>query len=390
MSVYISSNANRFYCVLESAYGQVASITASNRIPAVKLTAQQQLAVTNRKDKTGSRTFAGLPPGGRRKTTFDLTTCMTTWDTTTSPPVYGPLFEATFGAAPLMFAGQTLGSGSTSTTLNFASAHGLVSGQAVTYLGEIRFVAAVVNSTSVQLNAAFSTTPTAGANIGPTVTYFPATVIPSATIFDYWDPSTAAQRILCGAGMDKMTVAVNGDFQEFEFSGVAQDLLDTTSFTNGMGQLSAFPAEPALGAFDYSIVPGNLGQVWLGSTPSQFLTLTTAQLVLSNSLDTRGQEFGSSLPLALSPGTRSVTIDFELYEQDNAATLGLYQAARQQSPISAMVQLGQQPNQLFGAYLQSVVPEVPEFDDSDARLQWHFKSSRAQGTVDNEIIVAFG
>ena len=78
MSVYISSNANRFYCAIESAYGQVHGITATNRIPAVKLTAKQQLEVTNRKDKTGSRTFAGLPPGGRRKTTFALTTCMTT------------------------------------------------------------------------------------------------------------------------------------------------------------------------------------------------------------------------------------------------------------------------------------------------------------------------
>ncbi len=89
MSVYISSNANRFYCSTESSYGQVPAITQSNRIPSVKLTAKQQLEVTTRKDKTGSRTFAGLPPGGRRKTSFDLTTYLTTWDTPTAPPSYG-------------------------------------------------------------------------------------------------------------------------------------------------------------------------------------------------------------------------------------------------------------------------------------------------------------
>jgi hypothetical protein len=33
---------------------------------------------------------------------------------------------------------------------------------------------------------------------------------------------------------------------------------------------------------------------------------------------------------------------------------------------------------------------VPEFDDSTNRLQWKFRPSRAQGTVDNEIAVAFG
>jgi hypothetical protein len=390
MSVYISSNANRFYCSTENIYGQVSAIAQANRIPAVKLTAKQQLEITNRKDKTGSRTFAGLPPGGRRKTTFDLTTYLTTWDVTSAPPSYGPLFQATLGSTPALFAGGTAAAGSTSTTLHFTAPHGLTSGQAVTYLGELRFVAAVVDSMSVLVSAPFSSTPVAGTTIGPTVTYFPATSLPSVSIFDYWSPSTAVHRILCGAGVDKVTVKVNGDFHQFQFSGMAQDLADSTSFSSGVGQLTAFPVEPALGAFDYSIVPGNLGQVWLGSSPSQFFTLTDAQLVIGNNLDVRAQEFGSSLPLALAPGTRNVAIQFELYQRDDAATQALYQAAKQQSPISAMIQLGQQPNQLFGVYLQSVLPEVPEYNDSSARLQWSFASSRAQGTVDNEVIIAFG
>ena len=66
MASYISSNANRFYTALESAYGSVPAITAGNRIPALKLTVQHQLEVTQRKDKTGSRTFVGLPTGGWR------------------------------------------------------------------------------------------------------------------------------------------------------------------------------------------------------------------------------------------------------------------------------------------------------------------------------------
>ncbi|MEI9972411.1 MAG: hypothetical protein WDO73_10370 [Ignavibacteriota bacterium] len=43
MASYISSNANRFYTALESAYGQTPAITAANRIPALKLTVRQQL-----------------------------------------------------------------------------------------------------------------------------------------------------------------------------------------------------------------------------------------------------------------------------------------------------------------------------------------------------------
>ena len=72
------------------------------------------------------------------------------------------------------------------------------------------------------------------------------------------------------------------------------------------------------------------------------------------------------------------------------ATAALYQAARQQSPIEIMFQLGEQDQQLVGVYLKSVVPDVPQFDDTEHRLRWRFKDARAQGTVDDEIVVAFG
>jgi hypothetical protein len=171
---------------------------------------------------------------------------------------------------------------------------------------------------------------------------------------------------------------------------MAQDLIDSSSFAAGMGQLSSFPAEPVIGSFDYSIVPGNMGEAWLGSTPGQFYTITSGTFQLDNGLDLRSKEFGTNLPQAIAPGPRSVTAAFSLYELDDAATQGLYQAARQQSPVSVMFQLGQQTGQVVGVYMMSVVPVVPEFDDSDNRLQWKFQGSKAQGTADNEIVVAFG
>ena len=93
MASYISSNANRFYAALESAYGKVGPITAANRIPAVKLGIRQQVDAGTRRDKTGSRTFAGLPAGVKRKTDFELQTYLTNWDRTSMTRVTGrPLF----------------------------------------------------------------------------------------------------------------------------------------------------------------------------------------------------------------------------------------------------------------------------------------------------------
>ena len=139
---------------------------------------------------------------------------------------------------------------------------------------------------------------------------------------------------------------------------------DSASFAAGNYELESYPVEPAMASFDYSIVPGNLGQAWLGTAPNQFFTVTGASIGLKNDLDARMNEFGSSVPQAIAPGQRKVAATFSLYSQDDSATQALYEAARQQSPISVMFQLGDAQGQMMGVYMRSVVPVVPEFDDS--------------------------
>jgi hypothetical protein len=220
--------------------------------------------------------------------------------------------------------------------------------------------------------------------------YQTAEALSSVTLFDYWSPSTAVQRILAGMAVDTLSIKLNGDFHEFNFSGQAQDLVDTSSFESGQFGLSAFPAEPTVAPINYSIIPGNLGQVWLGTSPTRFYTLTAANVTFTNNVDLRASEFGAILPRAIAPGQRTVSINFSIFEMDDTATAALYQAARQKSPISVMMQLGQQQGELFGIYMSNVVPDVPAFDDSQTRLQWQFQNCRAQGSVDDEIYLAFG
>jgi len=387
---YILSNDNRFYVALEQSYGVAATISASNRIPAVKLTTKQQREKVQRGDKTGSRTFAGDPTGLRIQTSFGLKTYMINWGDTTSAPPHGPLFQACLGGTPAQWAGGTVASTSGTSTLTFTAPHGLSPGGAVTSGGEIRFVTAVVNSNTVQLNAPFTVTPAPNSQTGPTAMYQPAEDLSSVTLFDYWSPQTAVQRVLAGMAIDTLSIKVNGDFHEFDFSGQAQDLVDTSSFENGQFGLSSFPAEPSVSPINYSLVAGNLGQVWLGSSPTQFLTLTNGTITFSNNLELRAREFGALLPSTISPGPRNVSISFSIYQMDDSATAGLYQAARQRSPIGVMMQLGQQQGELFGIYMSSVIPEVPAFDDSQKRQQWQFQSCRAQGSVNDEIYAAFG
>jgi hypothetical protein len=387
---YILSNDNRFYVALEQSYGAAAAISAGNRIPAVELTTKQQMEKVQRADKTGSRTFAGNPSGLRKETSFGLKTYMANWADTSVLPPHGPLFQACLGGTPAQSAGGTVASASGSSTLAFTAPHGLAPGAAVTSGGEIRFVTVVVDAYTIQLNAPFSVTPITTSQTGPTALYQTAENLSSLTLYDYWSPTTAVQRVLGGMAVDTLSIKVNGDFHEFDFNGQAQDLVDTASFESGEFALSAYPAEPSVAPISYSIIPGNLGQVWLGSSPTRFFSITNADVTFTNNLELRAREYGAILPSVISPGQRTVSINFSLYQMDNAATAGLYQAARQRSPISVMMQLGQQQGELFGIYMQSVMPEVPAFDDSDKRQQWQFQSCRAQGSVNDEIYVAFG
>jgi hypothetical protein len=187
-----------------------------------------------------------------------------------------------------------------------------------------------------------------------------------------------------------MKIRVNGDFQEFDFSGPARDVVDSASFVSGEGGLTQFPTEPLAANFDYTIVPGHLGEVWMGVTPTQFMTITAAELTLENNVELRVKEFGSDFARCIAASGRAVTLDFSLFELADDQTAGLYQAARQRSPISVMLQLGEAAGQLCGAYMPAMVPSIPEFDDSETRLQWKFQNDRAQGTVNDELYIAFG
>ena len=113
---YISSNANRWYCAREQSYGEIPAISAANRIPAVRMTAQHQQEKSSRRDKTGSRTWQGVPAGSRRHTSFDLTTYMRDWADPTKLPTQGPLFEAALGAQGALWNGGTTGPGSDTST----------------------------------------------------------------------------------------------------------------------------------------------------------------------------------------------------------------------------------------------------------------------------------
>ena len=387
MANYIQTNDNRFYAALESSFGQVPPIVSAHRLPGVELQAHQQLQPLIRRDKTGTRTFWGSSPLARRTTAFSISTYLAAWDGVNAPG-YGPLLQAACGGAPLQINQLAVANVPDPLHLVTGSPHGLLPGSGVSQGSEVRFVASVVDDVTILLNAPFSAGLSAGSLLSTCLNYSLANTLPSVSVFDYWDPSTAIDRVITGATVDAFTISLNGAFHEMNFSGLAANLVDSQSFTAGTAGLPNFPVEPTVGVFDYSVVPGHLGEAWLGVTAQQMFSVTQASIQLKNNLVSRNVEFGAIYPSSIAAGPRDVSVSFSLFADDSSTVKALYVAAVRRTPISVMFQMGQQRGQMMGVYLPSVMLEMPQYDERDPRLIWDFKANTAQGTNNDELFVA--
>ena len=98
MASYISSNANRFYTALESAYGK-SGIDHGHQSDSGCQARRSGSRSRQGRDaiRRGAGHSRGCRPGARRRTAFDLQTYLTSWDKAAAGPGYGPLFEAAMG-----------------------------------------------------------------------------------------------------------------------------------------------------------------------------------------------------------------------------------------------------------------------------------------------------
>ena len=55
----------------------------------------------------------------------------------------------------------------------------------------------------------------------------------------------------------------------------------------------------------------------MGAIPTQFPTLTQAELQLDNGIDLRVKEFGSDFARCIAGGLRNVALNFEIFEQED-------------------------------------------------------------------------
>ena len=387
---FISSNQNRVYAAAEPSYGVAPSVEQLTRLPLVRLSARRRTELPKRLDKTGTRTFAGIPQGSRKHTRVELRTHLSQWAAQVQEPSYGCLFRSALGGAVQSFGGGVvIGTSSSGMRIQFQSPHNLTPGQGLSIGNQIRFTTTVPDPHSVDINAPFSVTPPPGAQASRTITYRLGSLTSSVCLLDCWSPSGAVQRAIAGFAVDEFTVEINSDFHEFQFSGPAHDLVDNLTFQEGQSGFVSFPEEPTGEHETPSLVPGHLGEAIIGNLTSSMVHLTKARVQMRNNLDVTPREFGAERLRDVIAGLREVVTDFEVCAAADEGHNELYSALKQGDGFPLMMQLGQRTGELFGVYLPSVVGDTPTFEDSDTRLRWRVQSCRAQGSADDEMVVAF-
>ncbi len=388
MACYISSTKNRHYAAIESAYGQAAAVTAAERFTSLGIKVSVEHEYRRRRDKTGTRTYQGIAGGLRKQVSFEAGTYLYQRDPMVPAPKYSALIEAAMGSGPLTTSGGATVASVEGSQVTFSSPHGLQAGQAVPIGGEVRFVESVSGGSAIVVSAPF-TQQIAGLGAGSAVVYPLAHDLKSATLYDYWSPTGAIQRILAGCVIDEMAIEINGDYHEMRFRGEAAEMLDNRSFQAGQAGLAAFPDEPSVGTNIEAPIPGHLGQAWFGTGPEMLHTVKSARIVLKNNVDLQRKDFGTSTPRCFAPGEREVSIELELYSQDKSVFNELYEAAQLRNALPLMLQLGNAPGQMSCIWTPAFVPEIPDFLDDEPRLRWRVRSSRAQGSGEDELHVAF-
>lgn len=388
MACYISTRNSRYYAALESEFGRVAAVTAAHRFSGVRLDVTQRREEPRRRDKTGTRTFQGVAGRLRKRTAFALTTYLYAREAPAGPPRCGALVESALGSGPRTTPDGLPVAQVQGTLVVFGSAHGLEPGDAITFGGDLRFVTACPDPMTAWLSAPLSGA--AAAMAGGAVSYRPAAKLPSVSLYEYWTPESAVQRILRGCVVDELEIELNGDFHELAFRGEAAGVIDTAGFEPGEGGLDSFPAEPEWQPLMELPVPGHLGQVWIGNSGTPLGTVASARIRIRNHIEMRWRDFGLLAPRCAAPGDREVLIDLEIYSSDDEACEAIHASADRGEPMALMVQMGEAPGAMCGIHVANFVPSPPEFLDGEERLRWRLQGCRAQGFRDDEVYLAFG
>jgi len=298
--------------------------------------------------------------------------------------------QAALGAPAQIAQGLTLAAAQTGPQLQTLAPHGLAVGSAVSSGDEIRFVAAVLDPSTVVLNVPFSAALDANTVLAPAITYMLSTTLPSLTLYDYWDPTTATSRMVTGAAVVCFPSADQRRLSRIFVQRPGRRSARFLQLRAGYRRIEHL--SPRAGARHLRLLhcTGHLGQVWLGSAMNQYFTLDASKYRDQEQPCGKGPGVWLLLSAGSGAGPREVITKFTLFAQDDTQTKDLYAAAKQRTQISAMFAARAEARPNHGYPSCRALPRKFQITtDSETRLLWEFKNNLGQGVSNDEAFIAF-
>lgn len=415
---YSFSRLERAYLQAQPTFGLIpnasgtATVGNSNACRFMKMELQNEVALLERPDKTGTRTMEGMT-GGRRVGRWSIEMSLAGNGTSGVAPDCDPLFQAIFGQTAAVGTGSTTITSSTDATpivLTASGVHGIASGAF-----EMVTIANHANNTAangVWLAYAGSTTSLSligsvgsglGAGSGGTInrTKLTYSFVDDITQFTMWSFRTAAtldQRVGQTCVVTECTFNVNQDVATWQANGDCMWVLRSKDFAVSdvyqRAGLTSFPAEPTVPVTNGALIPGFTGRFVAGqslassASPAAYVSAAytfptirniTIRVQTNNMLvkDT----FGSYYATLTEGDVRNITISFNIYDDDSTQVNQLKTYGDYKIPVDFIINEGTVVGNIFTFYLKNVYLASHVLGDGQLRFDAAYSDSRATGTA---------
>ena len=413
MPNYSFSRLERAYLQTQPVFGTIpntsgtATVGNANACRFMHLTLQDETALLERPDKTGTRSQEGMI-GGRKMGRWSIEMSLTGNGTAGVVPDADPIFQALFGQTATIGSGTATITSSTDAApivVTCSGAHGIPTGtlEMVSITGHTTntnangvWMAYASSATVVSLVGSLGTGNGAGASgtlSRVKVSYAFTDNINLFTMWSFRTPTTLDQRVGNTCVVTEATFTLNQDVATWSANGDCFWVLRSGDFANDdtyqKGGLSSFPSEPAAPVTNGTIIPGFTGRFVAGQSVNTTSTAAFASAAFTyttiRNVTVRVQTqnllirdtFGSYYPTLTEGDVRNITISFNIYDDDSAQVSSLKGWGDSKVPVDFAICLGTVIGNTYTFYMKNVYLQNHALGDGQLRFDAAFADSRA-------------
>lgn len=413
MPNYSFSRLERAYLQVQPLFGIIpntagtATVGNSNACRFTRMELQNDVALLERPDKTGTRSQEGMI-SGRKAGRWSIDLSLAANGTPGVLPDPDPLLQAIFGQTAAIGSGTTTITSSTDATpivVTCSGVHGIASGavEMVSLSGHTNntnangaWLAYATSTTTLTLCGSYGNGQGAGAGGSVSRVKVSYTFTDAITQFALWSfrtPATLDERVGNTCVVAEATFNLNQDIATWQANGDAFWVLRSKDFgvadVYQAGGLLAFPAEPTAPVTNGVDIPGFTGRFVAGQSAATTSLASFASASLTyptiRNLTLRVQTmnslvrdtFGSYYPTLSEGDVRNCSCSFNVYDDDSVATNILKTWGDNKTPVDFVINVGAVAGNVWVHYLKNVYLASHVLGDGQLRFDAAYADSRA-------------